>query len=132
MTDRCLELVILDDRLAICRLDGDGGVPSWAISGGFFSVTRTADELSVVCPESGVPEGVRAERGWIAFRVSGAMDLSVVGVLASLTAPLAGAGVGLFAVSTYDTDYLLVRDCDLGRAIDALRANGHVVRGGTG
>ena len=116
-----LELVTLDDRLAVCRLDRGDGIPSWATRGGFFSVTRTHDELSVVCPEASVPEGIRAEKGWRVLRVAGAMDFSLVGVLASLTAPLAEAGVALFALSTFDTDYLLVKEHDLARAIEALR-----------
>ena len=102
-----LELVILDERLAVCRLDRETASPRGPTRGGFFSVTRTHDELSVVCPEASVPEGVRAEKGWRVLRVAGAMDFSVVGVLACLTAPLAEAGVALFALSTFDTDYLL-------------------------
>lgn len=124
-----LELVSLDDRLAQCRPDRGGGIPSWSTRGGFFSGTRTHDELSVVCPESLVPEGIKAEKGWRVLRVAGAMDFSVVGVLASLTAPLAEAGVALFALSTFDTDYLLGKGHDLGKAIEALAAYGHTVRG---
>ena len=108
---------------------GPGGdIPSWATRGKFFSVTRTHEELSVVCPEASVPEGVRSEKGWRALRVSGVLDFSLVGVLASLTAPLAEAGVALFALSTFDTDYLLVKEHDLGKAIEALVAYGHAVR----
>jgi hypothetical protein len=129
MNVQCLELLPLDDRLAVCRVDRGNDVPPWATRGGFFSVILTPDELSVVCPESLVPEGVRAEKGWRALRVAGTIDLSVIGVLASLTAPLAEAGVPLFALSTFDTDYLLVREHDLGRAIEALAACGHVVHG---
>src|SRR3954447_6897823 len=81
-----LELVILDERLAVCRLDRGDDIPSWATRGGFSSVTRTHDELSVVCSEASVPEGVKSERGWRALRVSGVLDFSLVGVLASLTA----------------------------------------------
>jgi hypothetical protein len=92
---------------------------------GFFSVTRTGEELSVVCREVLVPEGIRAERGWRAIRVAGVLDLSEVGVLASLVVPLAGAGISLFALSTFDTDYLLVKEHDLGRAVEALVAAGH-------
>jgi hypothetical protein len=124
-----LELLILDDRLAVCRLDRGDGIPSWATGGGFFSITRTPDELSVVCPESAVPEGVRAETGWRVLRVAGTINLSVVGVLTSLTTPLAEAGIGVFALSTFDTDYLLVKEADLGGAIEALAACGHVVHG---
>jgi hypothetical protein len=96
---------------------------------GFFSITRTGEELSVVCREVLVPEGIRAERGWRAIRVAGVLDLSQVGVLASLAVPLAGAGISLFALSTFDTDYLLVKEQDLGRAVEVLVAAGHAVHG---
>jgi hypothetical protein len=128
MTGNRLALVVLGDRLAVCRLDRGDGVPGWATGGGFFSITRTHDELSVVCPEHLVPEGVRAERGWRAIRVEGPIPFSAVGVLASLARPLAGAGVSLFAVSTFDTDYVLVKEDELPRAIDILQASGHAVR----
>jgi hypothetical protein len=124
-----LQLLLLDERLAVCKLDRGDGLSSWATSGDFFSITRTHGELSVVCSEALVPEGVRAEKGWRALRVAGAMDFSVVGVLASLTVPLAGANIGIFAISTFDTDYLLVKEDDLAAAIEALVAYGHVVRG---
>jgi hypothetical protein len=129
MNLHCLDLFPLDDRLAVCRLDRGNDVPPWATRGGFCSITLTPDELSVVCPESAVPEGVRAEKGWRALRVAGAIDFSMVGVLASLTTPMAEAGVPLFALSTFDTDYLLIKEHHLGRAIEALTACGHVVHG---
>jgi hypothetical protein len=124
--------VILDDRLAVCRLHRGDDIPSLATLGGFSSITRTHDELTVVCFEASVPEGVRSEKAWRALRVSGALDFTLFGVLASLTAPLAEAGVALFALSTFDTDYLLVKESDLGRAIEALVAYGHAVRGPIG
>ena len=102
-------------------------MPAWA-TGPFVSVTRTADELSVVCPEDVVPSEVRAERGWRCLRVAGTLDFSMAGVLAALVGPLAAAGVSVFAVSTFDTDYLLVKDQDLRRAVDVLRNAGHAVR----
>ncbi len=96
---------------------------------GFFSVTRTPEELSVVCPESVVPEDVKAVKGWRVLRVVGTFEFSMVGILASLTTPLAEAGIGLFALSTFDTDYLVNNEHDLTRAIEQLRAFGHVVHG---
>jgi hypothetical protein len=99
------------------------------MQGGFSSITRTGEELSVVCPEVLVSEGVRAERGWRALRVVGVFDLSQVGVLASLAAPLAGAGISLFALSTFDTDYLLVQEQHMGRAVEVLVDVGHTVHG---
>jgi predicted N-acetyltransferase YhbS len=125
---RQLPLLLLDDTFATCRLDGSAPIPPWATAGHFSSITRTADELSVVCGQDAVPVGVTCERGWRCLRVAGALPFSVVGVLASLTAPLAEAGVSLFAVSTFDTDYLLVKAEDLERAIDVLRRRGHTIR----
>jgi aminoglycoside 6'-N-acetyltransferase I len=122
-----LSLVPLDGTFAVCRLDADPPLPAWAAGGSFVSITRTTDELSVVCREEAVPEGVRCERGWKGLRVAGTLALSLVGVLASLVGPLAQAGVGVFAVSTFDTDYLLVRAADFERAVDVLRRAGHAV-----
>ena len=127
MNDRRLELLSLNFRLAVCKLGPNERIPHWALEGDFFSVTRTRDELSIVCSESAVPEGVRAERDWSALRVVGSMEFTVVGVLASLTAPVAAAKIGVFAISTFDTDYLLVKEKDLHQAVLALRSSGHVV-----
>jgi putative acetyltransferase len=125
-----MALLVLDGAFAVCRLPNTSSLPPWAAAGGFFSMTRTADELSVVCAEAAVPEGVRCEHGWRCLRVAGTIDFSVVGVLAALTAALAGAGVSVFAISTFDTDYLLVKDNDLAAALAAFRRAGHVVQGG--
>ncbi|HMF13404.1 MAG TPA: ACT domain-containing protein [Gemmataceae bacterium] len=119
-----LTLVILPGTYAVCRLPADAGWPNWA-AGDFVSITRTADELSVVCIEDVVPPDVRSERGWRCLRVAGTLDFGAVGVLASLTGPLADAGISLFAVSTYETDYLLLPDRDSDRACAALRRHGH-------
>jgi hypothetical protein len=124
-----LQLLFLGERLAVCKLDRADGIPSWATRNDFFSITRTHDELSVICPEASIPADVRAEKGWRCFRVAGSMDFSVVGVLASMTSPLAEAKIGIFAISTFDTDYLLVKEDDLNRAIEALTACGHVIQG---
>jgi hypothetical protein len=104
-------------------------MPPWATAGDLFSITRTADELSVVCRQEAVPEGIPCARGWRCLRVAGTIPFSVVGVLASLTAPLAEAGVSVFAISTFDTDYLLVKAADLEWAVDVLRRRGHTIQG---
>lgn len=122
-----LRLLAVEGAFAVCKLPGDSPIPDWAVAGSLFSVTRTADELSVVCDGAVVPAGVACERGWRCLRVAGAMPFTLVGVLASLTAPLAAAGVGVFAVSTFDTDYLLVKATDFEKAVAALRAAGHAV-----
>lgn len=120
-------LTVLAERLLICRLDAGEEVPAWATGAPFFSVTRTRDELSVVCPEDVVPESVPCELGWRALKLEGPFDLSMVGILASVASPLAAAGASIFAVSTFDTDYVLVREEQLDLAVDTLRASGHRV-----
>jgi hypothetical protein len=127
LPERSLKLYTLDGHLSVCRLDPGSKVPGWAMAGGFFSVTRTVDELSVVCPEEGAPGDVRSEGGWRALELEGPFEFSEVGVLASVAAPLAEAGVGIFAVSTFDTDYLLVKEEQLQSAVAALRGRGHEV-----
>src|SRR4051794_12634751 len=125
-------LLLLPDVYAVSRLGPAEPVPPWAFTGDLISVTRSRDELSIVCREGAVPTGVRCERGWRCLRVAGVLAFSLVGVLASLTAPLAAAGVSVFALSTFDTDYLLVREPDLARTLEALKAAGHVIRAVTG
>ncbi|MBX0327649.1 ACT domain-containing protein [Oscillochloris sp. ZM17-4] len=123
-----MELLLLPEGYAVCRLPAAAEAPTWGAGAGLWSLTRSAEELSLVCAEDGLPADVGAavlSRGWRAMRVAGTLDFSLVGVLASLAAPLAEAGVSIFAVSTYDTDYLLVRADDLEAAVSALQAAGH-------
>jgi nitrilase len=126
-TPHPLTLLEVAGRFAVCKLPPGSAVPTWATAGDVFSVTRTADELSVVCRQEAVPAGTQAEGGWRCVRVAGAVPLALVGVLASLTAPVARAGVGVFAFSTFDTDYLLVKAERFPEAVAALRAAGHRV-----
>jgi hypothetical protein len=126
-----LNLHLLQDRLAVCRLSPGEAVTEWALSGaGLRSVTRAPGELSVVCAEAAVPEGVKREPGWRAFQVEGPLAFSLTGVLASIAAPLAEAGVPIFALSTFDTDYVLVKEEHVPRAVEALERAGHRVAGG--
>jgi hypothetical protein len=117
-------LSLLPERFAICRFEPDAPLPAWALHTGAstWSLTRTAHELSLVCPEDDLPPSVdrEVEKGWRAFALAGPIPFEVTGVLASLCAPLAAAGVPVFAISTYDTDLLLVRERDLERASAAL------------
>ena len=123
-----LSLKLLPGRLAVCRLGPDSPFPGWA-SGAVTSLTRTPDELSVVCAEDAVPDGVRAERGFRCLAVAGPLSFAAIGVIASLSSVLAEAGVSLFVLSTFDTDLLLVRQAFLTQAAAALRAAGHEVTG---
>lgn len=127
VTSIYLTLSILDGAFAICRLDAGAQLPEWAMASDFFSITRAANEISIVCAQDDVPEGVRCEREWRCFRVEGPLDFSLTGILNSLTAPLAAAGVSIFAISTFDTDYLLVNEKDFERTIENLVAAGHII-----
>lgn len=123
-----LRLFVRKERLAVCRLSPDQKAPSWATEAEFFSLTRTPDELSIVCPGSSVPAGTVCERGWRALGILGPLDFSLVGVLATITEPLAEADISVFIISTYDTDYVLVREDALESAISTLHRAGHEVR----
>jgi hypothetical protein len=122
-----LSLIEVEGSFAICKLDKDAAVPPWATASSFFSITRTSDELSIVCPEAVVPGDVQCERGWRCLRVAGTMPFTVVGVLASLVTPLAEAGISVFAISTFDTDYLLVKEQDFEKAVAELGRAGHSI-----
>jgi hypothetical protein len=125
MREMSLTISILPDHLAVCRLDRDAELPPWALQRAFFSITRAADELSVVCSERAVPDGVICERGWRAFKIEGPLAFDLTGVLLSVATPLADAGISIFAVSTYDTDYILVKAQHMEAAQAALRTYGH-------
>jgi len=127
VTARHFELTLLPERFAILRLAADAPIPQWATQGSFFSVTHTGDELSIVSELSRVPVGVQSQPGWHAFKVHGPFVLSEIGVLSALAAPLAEAKISLFAISTFDTDYLLVAEETLSAAINALGQAGHTI-----
>jgi hypothetical protein len=108
-------------------LGSDAAIPTWATKGEFFSITRTPEELSIVCDQEAVPSDIRCERDWRCLRVAGSMPFALVGVVAALTAPLAEAGIGVFVMSTFDTDYLLVKQQDWENALDVLRRVGYAI-----
>ena len=122
-----LTLHLLADTLAVCRLEPQARVPVWAGQGAFSAVTRTPDELSLICPQASVPPGVLCEPDWRALKVAGPLGFSMVGVLAGIAGALARASISLFAVSTFDTDYILVKNADLSGAIAALERDGYIV-----
>jgi hypothetical protein len=125
-----LRLTLLDERFAVCRLAPEAVVPVWAWTGEVACVTRTRDELSIVCRADLVPPGVQAEAAWRCLRVKGPLDFALTGVFARLAQPLADAGISLFAVMTYDTDYVRVTEDRLPAALIALRGAGHEIDSG--
>ena len=123
-----LPLELLPDTLAICRLEAGAPLPRWADGpSSFLTVSRTADELSITAPQRVVPADAKCERDYRAFRVRGPLPLNLVGILASIADPLAQVGLSIFAISTYDTDYVLVKSVDLQAALEALERAGHRV-----
>jgi hypothetical protein len=121
-----VQIRTLPDSYAVVRLEPGSELPEWVDKGPFRSVTRTEHEVSVVCRDHDVPEGESVDRGWTVLEVKGPLDFSLTGVITSLVEPLAEAEVPIFLISTFETDYVLVRSSDLARAVDALEEAGHV------
>ena len=122
-----LRVLRVPGLFAVCRLSPADPVPAWVNGPGFVSITRTDDELSIVCADALVPRGTECMRGYVAMRVEGTLAPELVGVLASLASPLADAGIPILAIGTHDTDYVLVREAEFERAVAALRHAGHEV-----
>jgi hypothetical protein len=124
-----ISLMDLAGSFAVARLRPEALWPDWLPRSGFLSVTRTAEELSVIAPAEAVPDSVQAVRGFAGFVVRGPLPFDAVGILAALATPLAEAGIPILAVSSFDTDYLFVPEARLDAAVRALRAAGHAVDG---
>lgn len=120
-----LTLSLLPDRLAVCRLPAKSQLPAGALDAPFAAATRTRDELSLVIDAGRITAGAKVESPWRGIQVEGPLDFALTGILAGLSAVLAEAGISIFALSTYDTDYVLVRERDLPAAVQALQAAGY-------
>ena len=120
---------VLEGTFAVCRLAPTVPVPEWSLRAGFFSITRTADELSLVCAETHVPTGIPAEYGWACLQLQGPFPFAMSGVLAAFIEPLADAGIGILAISTFDTDCVLVKTDRLAATIATLEQAGHTRTG---
>jgi uncharacterized protein len=128
-----LNLSLLEGRFAVVQLEPKSPVPAWALEGEFFTVTRTSEELSIVCLESNVPTNssdLRLERDWACLKLQGPFEFSLTGILLSVLEPLAKVNVGIFALSTFNTDFVLVKAEHLEKAILALEGTGHRVSRG--
>jgi uncharacterized protein len=123
-----LTIIIYEKMYAVCRLEPEAAVPAWATGERFLSITRTANELSIVCEEEMVPNDAHGERNRRLMQIEGTLAFTLTGVLASVALPLAKAELSIFAISTYDTDYLLIADEDLQKATEMLEAAGHTIR----
>ena len=123
-----LTLHLLPGEFAVCRLAPDAPLPAWAGSGVFSSATRTADELSVICPANQVPADIKHEAGWRLLKFAGPFAFSETGILSAALAPLAAAKIGILATATFDTDYVFVKVSQLDAAIRTLATAGHTVQ----
>ncbi|MCX7773243.1 MAG: ACT domain-containing protein [Clostridia bacterium] len=123
-----LGLLLYEEKLAVCRLAPEERIPEWAANSAFYSVTRTSEELSVVCMEGHVPEGVLCEKDWRMYKIEGILDFSLIGILSRLSTLLAQQGISIFAISTYNTDYILVKNGNVDTATKVFRSNGISVK----
>lgn len=129
-----LTMKLLTEKYSVCRLDKNNLIPSWATNGEFFSITKTEDELSIVCSQENLPHNmqyelinIQCEKDWRILKVEGPLDFSLVGILSSISGLMAQEQISIFALSTYDTDYILVKDNDIDSAINALIKNNYDV-----
>ncbi len=122
-----MKLRLRPETLVVARLGATEPFPAWALEAPFTCLARTGSEVSVVVPQASLPPEVPAEGPWQALEVQGPLDFSLVGILATLTGILAQGGISVFAFSTYDTDYLLVKTERMAAACRALRAAGHAI-----
>lgn len=134
MTSIKLILKLLKEKYVVCRLDKNDAMPAWATYGEFFSITTTEDELSIVCSQENLPHNIQCEllniqceKDWQILKIEGPLDFSLVGILASISSLMAKEQISIFALSTYDTDYILVKEADIDAAINALLKNNYDV-----
>ena len=120
-----MNLIFLPETFAVWKLPATAPLPQVA----FFAAIRTRDELALVTEDALAPKGVPCERDWRALKVAGPLDFALTGILAALVVPLADAKIPIFALSTFDTDYVLIKDAQLTEAITALEGAGHVLGG---
>ncbi|MBU3113054.1 ACT domain-containing protein [Clostridium lacusfryxellense] len=127
MSERILTMELLKEKYGVCRLDKNELIPEWSKDSDFFSITKTLDEISIVCSQDNIPGDVKCEKNWRVLKVDGPLDFTLVGILSSITNVLAQQGISIFAISTYDTDYILVKDKDVDNAVGSLCSAGYEV-----
>jgi hypothetical protein len=124
---RQLQLSLLKDSYGVCEFPSTASIPEWALNASLCSVTRSKKELTIVCTQDVIPADIEYDSGWRCFRVDGSFDFNPIGVISSFAAPLAEAGVSIFVISTYDTDYILVKKEKVEQAVTVLTDCGHLV-----
>jgi|ASRL01.1.fsa_nt_gi hypothetical protein len=119
-----LKLKLLNNIYGVCRLEHTEPIPEWATRDQYFSITKTPEELSIVCAEKNIPERIRYEGNWRQFKVEGILDFSLVGILSSLATLMAQNDISIFVISTFNTDYILVKNSNVNKAVDIFKENG--------
>lgn len=114
---------LLKEKYSVCKLEPEDVIPLWVDTKNFVSITRTEDELSIVCIDKNIPEGIKAEKDWRVLKIEGPLDFSLIGILAKVSSLLAEEEISIFAISTYDTDYILLKEAKLDNAIKTLEMN---------
>lgn len=134
MTSIKLTMKLLKEKYSVCRLDKNAALPTWVMNGEFFSITKTEDELSIVCLQENLPHNIQyeliniqCEKDWRILKVEGPLDFSLVGILSSISGLMAKEKISIFALSTYDTDYILVKENNIDAAINILLKNNYDV-----
>lgn len=120
MVKKILTMKLLKEKYGVCRLDKNELIPEWAQNSDLFSITKTCDELSIICSQDDIPNNIQCEKDWRILKIEGPLDFSLIGILASISTLLAQKGISIFAISTYDTDYILVKNKDIDNAIQSL------------
>lgn len=118
---------ILKELYSVCRLDFDAEIPPWDVKSGFYSITRTDDELSILCPQENVPPNVKCEGGWKILKIDSILDFSMVGVISQISTLLAQNSISIFVISTFDTDYICVKEENLDETIKLLEKAGNTI-----
>ena len=127
LTKQNLTLKLLKDIYGVCRLNKDESIPSWAFDGEFSSITKTDDELSIVCLKDNIPKDTKCELDWKILKILGPLDFSLIGILSKISTLMAENNISIFAVSTYDTDYIMIKENDLKQAVSILENNSYKI-----
>lgn len=121
MVEDGLTLKLLDETYGVCSLEKDSEISPWIVEGNFLSITKTDEELSIVCEEKNISEGIKYEGGWKILKIEGKLDFALVGILAKISNIMAENNISIFAISTYDTDYILIKLNNINKAVELLK-----------
>ncbi len=121
-------LKLIDGTFGVCRLNPADEIPHWAKNDKFYSISKTGEELSIVCAQEDISEGVTSELGWKILKIEGVLDFSLIGIIAKISSILADSGISIFVVSTFNTDYILIKEENISKAISVLREVKYTVK----